>query len=237
MSKINYFREKGLNPEEELNKSRRSFIKYGGAALATSAIFLSGCELIDDYLPPKDPKPGMVDLGSGDTGILNYAYALEQLEAAFYTKVALTGFFSGASYEDIGVLDDVRKHEVAHRDFYKAALGKKAIGELEFDFSSVDFGNKESVLATAKTFEDLGVAAYNGAGKLIQNPDILVVAGKIVSVEARHAAAIMNLINPGGAFADFLNGGLDRAFMPSEVLKAAGPFIVTKIDASNLPTA
>ena len=26
-----------------------------------------------------------VDLGEGDVGILNYAYALEQLEAAFYT--------------------------------------------------------------------------------------------------------------------------------------------------------
>jgi hypothetical protein len=28
-----------------------------------------------------------VDLGAGDTGVLNYAYALEQLEAAFYTEV------------------------------------------------------------------------------------------------------------------------------------------------------
>ncbi len=27
------------------------------------------------------------DLGRGDIGILNYAYALEELEAAFYTEV------------------------------------------------------------------------------------------------------------------------------------------------------
>ena len=27
------------------------------------------------------------DLGQGDVGVLNYAYALEQLEADFYTKV------------------------------------------------------------------------------------------------------------------------------------------------------
>ena len=27
------------------------------------------------------------DLGSGDTGVLDYAYALEQLEAAFYSQV------------------------------------------------------------------------------------------------------------------------------------------------------
>ena len=31
-----------------------------------------------------------VDLGSGDVGILNYAYALEQLEAAFYIQVIAT---------------------------------------------------------------------------------------------------------------------------------------------------
>jgi hypothetical protein len=27
------------------------------------------------------------ELGEGDIGVLNYAYALEQVEAAFYTKV------------------------------------------------------------------------------------------------------------------------------------------------------
>jgi hypothetical protein len=151
--------------------------------------------------------------------------------------VVLTSFFHGASFEEIQVLEDLRQHEVAHRDFFKAALGANAIPDLEFDFSAVDFGSRESVLATAQTFEDLGVAAYNGAGSLLENADLLVVAGKIVSVEARHAAAIQDLVNPGGAFVDFIKDGLDRAFMPSEVLKAAAPFIVTKIDASNLPTA
>lgn len=31
---------------------------------------------------------GGVNLGSGDAGVLNYAFALEQLEAEFYTLVA-----------------------------------------------------------------------------------------------------------------------------------------------------
>ena len=35
----------------------------------------------------KAAKSSAVDLGSGDTGVLNYAYALEQLEAAFYTQL------------------------------------------------------------------------------------------------------------------------------------------------------
>ena len=221
-----------------LHSSRRSFMRYGGAALATGAILLSGCEMLEDYIPPKDPdSPKMVKLGSGDTGILNYAYALEQLEAAFYINVVASIFFNTCSYEEARILEDLRQHEVAHRDFYKAALGKNAIPNLEFDFSAVNFSDRSSVLSTALTFENLGVAAYNGAGSLIESADILVVAGKIVSVEARHAAAIHDLIYPGEAFVDFIDDGLDRAFMPSEVLKAAAPFIVTKIDASNLPTA
>ena len=36
------------------------------------------------------------DLGQGDVGVLNYAYALEQLEADFYTKV-VNNFYTGIS--------------------------------------------------------------------------------------------------------------------------------------------
>jgi glutamine amidotransferase-like uncharacterized protein len=74
-----------------------------------------------------------------------------------------------------------------------------AIGELDVDFSAIDFNSRDSVLNAAKTFEDLGVAAYNGAGQFIESSDYLLIAGKIVSVEARHAAAIRDLINPGSA--------------------------------------
>ena len=62
------------------------------------------------------------------------------------------------------------------------------------DFTSVNFTDRPACSALPKAFEDLGVAAYNGAGKLLTNPDYLLLAGKIVSVEARHAAAIRDLL-------------------------------------------
>ncbi len=139
------------------------------------------------------------------------------------------------------ILEDLRKHEVVHVDFLKAALGKDAIGKLTFDFSSVDFTSRDSVLGTAKTFEDLGVAAYNGAGQLLMSGDLLLIAGKIVSVEARHAAAIRSIFDhdhksfAGDDVVD--ENGLDRAFMPQKVLDAAAPFIVNKIIANELPTS
>ncbi len=72
------------------------------------------------------PLPGTgattVDLGSGDVGILNYAYALEQLEAAFYTQVIATPY-SGITDAERTLLTEIRDHEIIHRDFFKAALG------------------------------------------------------------------------------------------------------------------
>lgn len=217
---------------------RRSFIKFAGASAGVAALVLTGCDDDDDMKMNNDG----VDLGSGDTGILNYAYALEQLEAAFYTMVAShSAFTTTFSAQEQAILTDIRDHEIAHREFFKTALGNDAIQDLEVDFSAVNFGNRDSVLTTARTFEDLGVAAYNGAGNLLTDGNLLLVAGKIVSVEARHAAAIRDLLNPKSA--DFAGdnvvdaNGLDGALMPSEVLSAAGPFIKTKVNGNNLPTA
>ena len=175
-------------------------LTWAGIAIAVSAI---GCDresqnpVSPTALTPDDHgnSAPAAHLGSGDIGILNYAYALEQLEAAFYTKV-IASFYSGASAEEEQILTDVKKHEVVHREFFKAALGSHAIPGLQVDFSSVNFSSRQSVLTTAKTFEDLGVSAYNGAAQLIQNVGYLLVAGKIVSVEARHAAAIRDLLIP-----------------------------------------
>lgn len=226
------------NPVSQMKGSRRSFLKFGGATIVTTGLLVSGCKEFIDFIPEKPgPKPRTVNLGKGDTGVLNYAYALEQLEAAFYTLVVAMPYGGMPSEEEL-ILEDLRQHEVVHRDFLKAALGKDAITTLTFDFSSVDFSSRDSVLATAKTFEDLGVAAYNGAGKLLRNADLLLIAGKIVSVEARHAAAIRSVFDsdPKSFAGDDVidENGLDRAFEPEMVLEAASPFIVNKINANQL---
>ncbi len=210
--------------------SRRKFFSYAGVA---GASVLIACNKDDD---PGTGNSSGVDLGSGDIGILNYAYALEQLEAAFYTRVA-SSLYSGVNAFETQYFTEIRDHEIAHRELFKKALGSNAIQALEVDFSTVNFGNRDSVLGTAKAFEDLGVSAYNGAGKLLVSTDYLLLAGKIVSVEARHAAAIRDLISPN-SFADSsvidING-LEKSRTPSEVLTIAAPFIKTKINASNLP--
>nr|WP_276496885.1 ferritin-like domain-containing protein [Pontibacter litorisediminis] len=211
---------------------RRNFMRFAGASVAATALLFTTTSCDDDDDSPMAPMT--VDLGSGDTGILNYAYALEQLEAAFYTEVVnkSLGMFNQSEQQ---IMQDLMGHENIHRDFLKAALGSDAIPDLEVDFSAVNFNDKNSILTTARTFEDLGVAAYNGAGKFLENAGFLTLAGKIVSVEARHAAVIRDLIS-NGTFSDSANNmGLDPAMMPADVLAAAAPFIMTSISAANLP--
>lgn len=214
---------------------RRDFLRYTGyagtAIAAGSLITLASCKDSDG----NNDDDG-VDFGTGDFAILNYAYALEQLEAAFYTQVIATPF-AGMSGPEKSLLTDVRDHEVAHREFFKAALGTKAIRGLEVDFSSINFNSRDSVLGIAKAFEDLGVSAYNGAGRYIASADYLLLAGKIVSVEARHAAYIRDLLQ-FGSFADssVVNGqGLEMSRKPREVIGIASTYVKTKLNASTLP--
>jgi len=217
------------NKGATLDTNRRNFLKLGGVGLVVAGLTLAGCR-DDNYQFVEDP---VFDLGKGDVGILNYAYALEQLEADFYTKV-VNSFYTGISEAERQVLTDIYNHEVIHRDFFKAAITaatSQVLPKLEFKYDGIDFKSRTSILATAKALEDTGVAAYNGAGKYITNLDYLVIAGKIVSVEARHASAIRDLINPGSG--DFSGddvvaaNGLDVAKEPKEIVAAAGSFFKT----------
>lgn len=217
--------------------NRRLFLRSAGLATSLGTIVIAAaCN--DDDPDPMIPGTGdSVDLGSGDIGVLNYAYALEQLEAAFYTQVIATPY-AGMTDAEKTILTDIRDHEIIHRDFFKAALGDKAIKGLTPNFATIDFTKRDAVLGAAKLFEDTGVAAYNGAGKLIKDDGYLLLAGKIVSVEARHAAVIRDLLNPKSAdFAgdDIINGdGFDKAVAPADILAAVKGYVKDAITGANV---
>ncbi len=241
--------------------SRRQFLKIGGLAVVGSSLFLYSCEedgITDEEINALDAKgvnnKRIFNLGTGDIAILNYAYILEQLEAAFYTEVV-----NGSYYNDLDdpeekqILRDLYNHEIIHREFFKVALNSitgtgRVAPDLEFDFSDVDFSSRDVVLRFSQILEDTGVSAYNGAGKLLESTDYLLLAGKIVSVEARHASAIRDLLEPGTTnfasdeiLVDLGGTGeaYDRATSPLDVLAAVKSFgfISTEFNTNNLPTA
>lgn len=205
--------------------TRRSFLKLlgvGGTIVLAPALF----QACDSYTPVTGPGMGgggsaSLDL-STDIGILNYAYALEQLEAAFYTAVVGSTTFASLNAEQQAVMTELRNHEVFHREFLKAALGTKAIGSLVFNMTAVaaTLTSGPVILKNAEAFEDLGVSAYNGAGKYLKSADYLTLAGKIVSVEGRHAAAIRDIRDAAGVTSATAPG---TRFAGDDVVASSGP--------------
>lgn len=79
---------------------RRSFLKFAGTTVLATTV--------GSLLPRLAQAQGSgVNLGSSDIGILNYAYALEQMEALFYSKVAAS-FYSGITSSERRILSDTR---------------------------------------------------------------------------------------------------------------------------------
>ena len=200
---------------------RRNMLKFFGASAAVVALG-TACNKNNGVDPNYDTG---VFLGAGDFQILNFAYALEQLEAAFYTQVVTSAGFNAMSALEKTYMMDIKDHEIAHREYFKIALGSNAIKGLTPNFTAVDFTTRAGVLAQAKAFEDTGVSAYNGAGQYIADGNYLTAAGKIVSVEARHAALIRDLIS-NGTFSDDLDANaLDISKPPTAIVDIANAFL------------
>ena len=253
-----------VSSPEELGSvaTRRSFLRMlgvGGSIVLLPSVFAAcGDDDAGPYgLPPTGGTTGaggavVLNLNN-DAGILNYAFALEQLEAAFYTAVTTASNFATlfTDANEREVLTDVTADEVTHREFLRAAIpanGGTLIGNLAVNFTTV-LASRATILATARSFEDLGVAAYNGAGKYLTSGNLLTLAGKIVSVEARHAAAIRDVLDTTGTqFANVSDitdlganntTGLDGALEPSAVLtrvRATGT-VTTNITIGTSPVA
>lgn len=235
-----------LTGKESAALGRRLFMRYIGAT-AAAGVALSACkdQIVDPVAARGAARAGDVidlgDIGYSDVSVLNYAYALEQLEAAFYIQVIMTPYAGMNGYER-SVLTDIRDHEIIHRELFKAALSSAAIPGLTPNFSSINFGDRSAVLGVARTFEAVGVSAYNGAGRRLKNPDYLTLAGKIVSNEARHTAIISELLNPmTTSFAgdDLVDpspmSGLGQARTPEEVLALVRPFVQETLNGKNQP--
>ena len=155
-----------------------------------------------------------------DVDILNFALTLEYLEAAFYSEAAKQ--VPGLSGELAGYVKAFGAEEQDHVDALSGAI--KDLGSKPVEAPGVDFGDAfsstDSFLELAITFEDTGVSAYNGAAPMIDSKDLLAVAGSIVQVEARHAAAVRHAAGEPAA-----PNAFDPTLGEDEVLKAVQPFI------------
>lgn len=152
-----------------------------------------------------------------DEAILNFALNLEYLEAEFYT-VALTGQRiselgigvggrgrSGATTGGAKVslspgaqvaAEHIALDEQKHVEFLRTALRNAAVAKpaINLEALGIGFRSETEFLTLARAFEDLGVSAYAGAAKLIDNSAILEAAARIALTEGQHAGVVRYLV-------------------------------------------
>jgi hypothetical protein len=182
-----------------------------GGSLMAGGVLMGGLPALAAAKPSKKQ----------DVKILNYALTLEYLEAAFYKQAVANGGLSGPA---LALATVIRDHEVAHVKFLKKALGGAAVKSPTFDFGDTVM-NQDKFLQTAFVLENTGVSAYLGQAGRIKQTAVLGAAGSILTVEARHAGAVAQLIgkdvSPDGSF--------DVGKTMGQILKAVGKtgFIVS----------
>ena len=166
-------------------RTRAAFMKrtggYVAAGLALGSIPL-GLALGQGGSPP-----------ASDVKILNFALTLEFLEAAFYAEAVSKGALTGQAKTFASV---VAQHEAAHVQALQGVLGSSAIKKPRFDFKGTT-SHTQTFLATSMTLEDTGVKAYEGQVANIKTPSVLMAAGSILPVEARHASWVRDIIGHG----------------------------------------
>lgn len=164
----------------DLAQNRRNFLR-GSMAVAGSLALVSTMDLGRAFAQELT-----------DLDILQFALTLEHLEARMYRDMLATNLLSG---KELTYLTSFGQHEAAHVEALTGTIsslgGEPVVAQESYNFPAFD--SRDAILNFAKTVEDIGVGAYQGAAAAITNKDILSAAGSIVQVEARHAA-IINLL-------------------------------------------
>jgi len=169
--------------------TRSGFLRkagIGGAALVGGAAFLGALPSIADAAA----------IPASDIAILNFALTLEYLESAFYAQAVAGGALTDP--DTVRFASVVSQHEADHVAFLKGVLGSKAVATPTFDFQGTT-ADQGMFQATADALENTGVHAYLGQVPNIKTPAVLLGAGRILPIEARHAAWIRDIRFAGGA--------------------------------------
>ncbi|MBA3842951.1 MAG: ferritin-like domain-containing protein [Actinobacteria bacterium] len=191
--------------------TRGGLLKRAGAG---AAVVAGGSAFAG--LMPAIAKAGR--LPDGDVAILNFALTLEYLEAAFYNEAKTSGALKG---ETLRFAHVVSQHEASHVAFLQQVLGTRAGPKPLFDFKGTT-KDQAKFQATADVLENTGVHAYLGQVPNIKTPAVLVGAGRILPVEARHAAWMRDIRFHGGTSSPTTPapGAFEDGFSKDKILAA-----------------
>jgi len=161
-----------------------------------------------------------------DTGILKFLNVMEQVDTAFYTQM-MAKFterdFTEAGYSSMhvpkAIMQGILNDDTAHASFLSDGLRGQALRNCKFKFDSV-LSDVKSAMQAARVFEEVAVAAYTGAGLLLEDVNFRVATSSIITNVARHQSA-MNVLNGGSDVPQ----SFGVALRPEQARSVLSPFI------------
>lgn len=169
-------------PGHDNGLTRAAFLKgaaLGGGGIALGSALAAGLPAFAQGPPSR----------ARDVQILNFLLLNEYLQEAFYARAVEEDALTG---ELVEFAETVLEHERAHVSSLQEELGDEARSAPAFDFGDKTSGD-DTFAAAALELEETASAAYIGQGANLTRRNILV-AARIVSVEARHAAWVRDII-------------------------------------------
>ncbi len=218
--------------------SRKRFLRGLGGVGAASAfgLLLAACGEDEEEAQPGGARSRGAqrtdtdEEGGSDLEIVNFALTLEYLEADFYDQALDSGLLMGELRELAVAFGETEQAHVEALEAVASQLGEP-VDPPRTDFAEALVGLDPLLMALAQV-ENVGAAAYLGAAPSIQDRELLAAALSIHSVEARHAAALNELIGISFVGDAELTGSVpDGAFASpmtmQEVLDRIQPFLAS----------
>ncbi len=208
---------------------RRSFL--GLLGVTAGVLLLPSCKKDDE-----DAAPPAIDMGSGDEGLLRYAYSLE----TFMVQISGQAAAGRAQInEEKTNFETIQQMHQTYREFFRALLNQNEPANLEFDTTKIAFGDKNRVHESLITITELLSSAYMDMAGRFADQEKRLVAAKIASACARHATRLRwtrsnNYPDRAGTDAGSVSREIFRAKSPQEVVNGLDVFLVNKFDVSKI---
>ena len=220
---------------------RRGFLWVSAASATAIALVATGCST-------STPAPIVIDpyqlaLPAGEKGLLYYTYLLALGKSTLYQKVADSPPSDFSAAERM-LFSHMRDHEVVHRELLRYLIDNTRANpvlptDFVFNLNSFSLTTRTGILNAAQKLEDLAAAAYPPILPLFTSSGTKALLLKMSTVQARHAAAVRDLLVPG-SFNDATtvdsNGQLITQ-TPTQVNAALASFVVPYVlSVAALPT-
>ena len=159
-------------------------------------------------------KPAQADLVASlgkifylDPTVLNFAFAIEELEADFFNRAFRSKGFSQLRGEENSLFATIAAQDAAHKQLLERLRGPfhaKNAGSFETfnasesrrprTFTYPTLGSRDDLLKTALDIKENALFTYHGAVGIVRNKQLLGAAAAIAGVEGRHVAVLRDMM-------------------------------------------